>query len=282
VAKKKSGAAKKAALPMPKFHPKELNASLRSVAGWLAPLVRTLFGLRVRGLEKLPKSGPYVLVANHVTNVDPLAVAYFVYVYLKRAPHFLAKESLFRIPFVGKILLNAGQIPVYRSSGNRNDEPLRVAHEYLERGHTIAIFPEGTLTRDPNLWPMRGKTGAVRLALDTNVPVYPIAHWGAQDILPRYGSKFRPGFWKKVDILVGDQIDLSQYQGRKLAPEEVAIATERVMRALTGLVEELRGEKAPDTLWDPAQQGQSVTGNFVKAQKAAAKPAKSAAKKSAK
>ncbi|MEN9737788.1 MAG: hypothetical protein RJA26_1021 [Actinomycetota bacterium] len=117
---------------MPKFHPKELNASLRSVAGWLAPLVRTLFGLRVRGLEKLPKSGPYVLVANHVTNVDPLAVAYFVYVYLKRAPHFLAKESLFRIPFVGKILLNAGQIPVYRSSGNRNDEPLRVAHEYLE------------------------------------------------------------------------------------------------------------------------------------------------------
>ena len=279
-AKRKAG--KKGALPMPKFNKNELHPALGLVAFFLIPLVRLMFGLNVKGLEKLPKAGSYVLVSNHVTNVDALAVAYFVYVKLNRAPHFLAKESLFRIPVIGKILLAAGQIPVYRTSGQRNDEPLRVAHEYLKRGHMIGIFPEGTLTRDPDMWPMRGKSGAVRLALDTNVPVYPIAHWGAQDILPRYGSKFRPGFWKKVDILVGDQIDLSQYQGRKLAPEEVAIATERVMRALTGLVEELRGEKAPDTLWDPAQQGQSVTGNFVKAQKAAAKPAKSAAKKSAK
>ena len=260
-------ASKKSALPMPKFHKSELNPGLQSVALWLVPLVRLMFGLRVKGMEKLPKTGAYVLVANHVTSVDPLAVAYFVYAKLRRAPHFLAKESLFRIPLVGKILLRAGQIPVYRSSGNRNDEPLRMAHEYLKHGHTIAIFPEGTLTRDPNLWPMRGKTGAVRLALDTNVPVYPIAHWGAQDILPRYGSKFRPGFWKRVDILVGDQIDLREFQGKKLAPEEVAVATDRVMSAITGLVEQLRGETAPDTRWDPAQQGQSATGNFVKAQK---------------
>lgn len=257
-------ASKKSALPMPKFHAKELNAQLRSVAFWLAPVVRLLFGLRVGGIEKLPKTGPYVLVSNHLTNVDPLAVAYFVYVTLKRAPHFMAKEGLFRLPVVGKLLLAAGQIPVYRSSGNRNDEPLRVAHEYLKRGHTIAIFPEGTLTRDPNLWPMRGRSGAVRLALDTNVPVYPIAHWGAQEILPRYGSKFRPGFWKSVDILVGEQIDLSEFQGKKLSPDEVGVATAKVMTAITHLVEELRGEKAPDALWDPAQHGQSVTGNFKK------------------
>ena len=258
---------KKQPLPMPKFHPKELNPALRSVAMWLAPIVRLLFGIRVRGIEKLPKSGAYVLVSNHVTNVDPLAVAYFVYVILGRAPHFLAKESLFRLPVVGKILLAAGQIPVYRSSGNRNDDPLRVAHEYLSHGHTITIFPEGTLTRDPNLWPMRGRSGAVRLALDTNVPVFPIAHWGAQEILPRYGSKFRPGFWKRVDISVGDQIDLAEFAARKLSPDEVAVATERVMRSITALVEELRGEKAPEVLWDPASQGQSTTGNFVKASK---------------
>ena len=87
-------ASKKSALPMPKFHKNELNLGLRSVAVWLAPLVRTLFGLRVTGMEKLPKTGPYVLVANHMTNVDPLAVAYFVYAKLGRAPHFLAKEGL--------------------------------------------------------------------------------------------------------------------------------------------------------------------------------------------
>ena len=187
-------AGKKSALPMPKFYKHERHFRLHLVAGFLIPVVRLMFGLRVTGLEKLPKSGPYVLVSNHVTNVDALAVAYLVYVKLKRAPHFLAKEGLFRIPVIGRILLVAGQIPVYRTSGQRNDEPLKVAHDYLERGHMITIFPEGTLTRDPDMWPMRGKTGAVRLALDTNVPVYPIAHWGSHEILPRYGSKFRPGF----------------------------------------------------------------------------------------
>lgn len=260
-------AKKKAPLPMPKFHKRELNASLAGVGFFLVPIVRLMFGLRVRGIEKLPKSGSYLLVSNHVTNVDALAVAYLIYVKLRRAPHFLAKEGLFRIPVIGKILLSAGQIPVYRSSGNRNDEPLRVAHEYLKRGHTIGIFPEGTLTREPNMWPMRGRSGAVRLALDTNVPVYPIAHWGSHHILPRYGSKFRPGFWKKVDVLIGDQINLDEFYGKKLSPEELAQASERVMDAITGLVEELRGEKAPAERWDPATKGQTVTGNFVKAQK---------------
>ncbi len=252
---------------MPKFHKHERHFKLALIAGVLIPLVRLMFGLRVTGLEKLPKSGPYVLVGNHVTNVDALAVAYLVYVKLKRAPHFLAKEGLFRIPVLGKILLTAGQIPVYRTSGQRNDEPLKVAHDYLNHGHMIAIFPEGTLTRDPDMWPMRGKTGAVRLALDSNVPVYPIAHWGSHEILPRYGSKFRPGFWKHVDVLVGDQIDLDKFRHPQITPQEVTDATVVVMHTITGLVEQLRGQKAPGRLWDPAAAGQSVTGNFLKDKK---------------
>lgn len=262
---KKPGA--KSALPMPEFHKSERHFTLRLIASFLIPIVRLMFGLRVRGLEKLPKTGPYVLVSNHVTNVDALAVAYFVYVKLKRAPHFLAKEGLFRIPVIGKLLLAAGQIPVYRTSGQRNDEPLKVAHQYLERGHMIAIFPEGTLTRQPQMWPMRGKTGAVRLALDTNVPVYPIAHWGSHQILPRYGSKFRPGFWKKVEVQVGDQINLDSFRHPQLTPQEVNEATVVVMNHITALVEQLRGKKAPEGLWDPAAAGQSVTGNFMKDKK---------------
>jgi 1-acyl-sn-glycerol-3-phosphate acyltransferase len=257
-------AGKKGALPMPKFNKNELHPALGLVAFFLIPLVRLMFGLRVKGLEKLPKTGSYVLVSNHVTNVDALAVAYFVYVKLNRAPHFLAKESLFRIPVIGRILLAAGQIPVYRSSGQRNDEPLRVAHEYLKRGHMIGIFPEGTLTRDPDMWPMRGKSGAVRLALDTNVPVYPIAHWGSHHILPTYGSKFRPGFWKRVDLTVGNEIDLTDYRNKKLTPEELNTATEKVMVEITHLVEELRGEKAPEKRWSPEQSGQTTHGNFKK------------------
>ena len=251
---------------MPKINSSERHFVLALVASVLIPIVRMLFVVRPKGIEKLPKHGSYILVSNHVTNVDALAIAYLVYVQLKRAPHFLAKESLFRVPVIGPILRAAGQIPVYRS-GHRNDTPLKAAHAYLEAGHTIAIFPEGTLTRSPELWPMRGKSGAIRLALETGVPVYPVGQWGSEQILPQYGSKFRPGFWKPVNVLIGDEIDLSSYRKRQLNPDELNEATKVVMHTITELVEELRGEKAPLELWDPAKAGQSTSGNFKKASK---------------
>lgn len=253
-------------LPMPKINASERHFVLALVASILIPLVRLLFRVDPKGIEKLPKHGSYILVANHVTNLDALAVAYFVYVQLKRAPHFLAKESLFRVPLLGPIIRAAGQIPVYRS-GHRNDTPLKAAHEYLKAGHSIAIFPEGTLTRNPDLWPMRGKSGAIRLALETGVPVFPIGQWGSEKVLPQYGSKFRPGFWKPVRILVGDEIDLSNYRKKQLNPDELNDATKLVMQTITELVEELRGEKAPLELWDPAKAGQTTSGNFKKASK---------------
>jgi 1-acyl-sn-glycerol-3-phosphate acyltransferase len=253
-------------LPMPKINSSERHFILALVASVLIPIVRMLFVVRPKGIEKLPKHGSYILVSNHVTNVDALAIAYLVYVQLKRAPHFLAKESLFRVPVIGPILRAAGQIPVYRS-GHRNDTPLKAAHAYLEAGHTIAIFPEGTLTRSPELWPMRGKSGAIRLALETGVPVYPVGQWGSEQILPQYGSKFRPGFWKPVNVLIGDEIDLSNYRKRQLNPDELNQATKFVMQTITELVEELRGEKAPLELWDPAKAGQTTSGNFKKASK---------------
>jgi 1-acyl-sn-glycerol-3-phosphate acyltransferase len=257
-------------LRMPKINPAERHFVLVLIASILIPIVRTFFKLVPSGQERLPKKGAFVLVSNHVTNVDALAMAYFVYVTLKRAPHFLAKGSLFKLPLVGPVLRAAGQIPVYRG-GQRNDEPLRAAHAYLDAGHCISIFPEGTLTRDPDLWPMRGKTGAVRLALETNVPVYPVAHWGSEQILPQYGSKFRPGFWKPVRLTVGDEIDLSAYRGKKLSPAEVHEATEIVMRRITELVSQLRGTVPPQQLWDPANHGQAETGNFKKNQDKKAK-----------
>ncbi|MEY4989201.1 MAG: hypothetical protein RI933_834 [Actinomycetota bacterium] len=251
-------------LKMPKVKTLERHPVLRLIASVLIPVVRLLFKVRPIGLEKLPKTGPYILVGNHVTNVDALAVAYFVYVYCKRAPHFLAKESLFRIPLLGRILTAAGQIPVYRS-GKRNDAQMAAANAYLNSGHSIAIFPEGTLTRDPNFWPMRGKTGAVRLALDTGVPIYPIGQWGSEKVMPQYGAKFRPGFWKPVDILVGDEIDLSRFRKNQLTPPELYEATEIVMKEITKLVAQLRQEEPPAKLWDPVSAGQPVTGNFKKA-----------------
>ena len=263
MAKATKSKARKPALAMPSIDKKESHLVVHLVAWVLVPLVRLLFTVRSRGVEKLPKSGAYILVGNHVTNVDALAVAYFIYRHLHRGPHFLAKEGLFRTPVIGPILRAAGQIPVYRG-GQRNDEPLRAAFDFLKAGHSIAIFPEGTLTRDPELWPMRGKPGAVRLALQAGVPVYPIGQWGSEQVLPQYGRKFRPGFWKTVNIVVGDEIDLDRFRKTQLTPAELNEATKVVMQEITQLVAELRGEPAPAAVWDPAEHGQSVTGNFKK------------------
>ena len=254
-------------IPMPKIGKREMTPTLRIVAFFLAPLVRLMFKVEVQGLEKLPKSGAYILAPNHATNVDALGVAYFIYIITKRAPHFLAKEKLFRIPVVGKVLLAAGQIPVFRTGGQRNNDSLRVAYAYLAAGHTVCVFPEGTLTRDPDSWPMRGKTGAVRLAIDSGVPVFPVGQWGSEKIMGRYSKAFRPGFWKKVQILIGDEIDLARFRKPGISPAEVLEATEVVMTEITKLVEVLRGEKAPNRRWDPVAAGQTTTGNFIKAAK---------------
>jgi 1-acyl-sn-glycerol-3-phosphate acyltransferase len=125
----------------------------------------------------------------------------------------------------------------------------------------VVIYPEGSLTRQPDSWPMRGKQGAVRTALDAGIPLIPAASWGAEKILPRYGRiSLLPR--KDVDIVFGKPVDLSEYAGRSKDTRAVAEATEEVMTAITGLLEQLRGEKAPAERWDPADHGQSETGKF--------------------
>lgn len=251
---------------MPKVVAADRPAAMRSVATLLGPLVRVLFNVEVKGIEKLPKDGPYILCFNHVTHLDPLAVAYGTYFKIKRGPHFLAKGGLFKVPVLGPILIAAGQVPVYRG-GRRNIEPMEAAFKFLEAGHVITIFPEGTLTREPNGWPMRGKTGSVRMAIDAGVPIFPVGQWGSEIVLPTYTKKLRPKPWHKVRMLIGDEIDLSKFKGKKLTTDELKVATEIVMSAITKQVEELRGLKAPAKRYDPADHGQSQFGNFHKEEK---------------
>jgi 1-acyl-sn-glycerol-3-phosphate acyltransferase len=248
---------------IPKVPKREFGFLLLLVAAVLALLLRLSMRIVSRGHNQIPRSGPYVLVGNHLSYLDPIAVAYVLLLRSRRAPHFLAKESLFRVPLLGWLLPRLGQIPVYRGGGS-NEEPLRAARALLEADHGLLIFPEGTLTRDPKLWPMRGKPGAVRLALQSGAPLYPVAHWGVDRILGNYSKRFSPGFWKRVDVVVGPEIDLSEFRGRDLTSEELAQATEKVMRTIANMVGELRGEQPPARLWDPAERGQSLTGNYRK------------------
>lgn len=243
----------------------ETTGLWRIVGGTLEPLLRVLIRFEIRNPEKLPGSGAYVITPNHYSNLDPLTTGYLVYV-MGRIPRFLAKASLFKKGPLGAILRGTGQIPVARAgtaaSAAERKAPLAAAANLVDDGLAVIIYPEGTLTREPDLWPMRGKTGAVRTALEHDIPVIPMAHWGVQEIMPRYSSKLRLFPRKTVHALVGDPVDLDRFRGKPLEAAVLSEATEAVMVEITRLLEQLRGETAPAERWDPAKKGQTETGRF--------------------
>ena len=232
------------------------------VAMVLAPILRLMFTIKTSGKENLPQGG-YILVGNHLSYLDPFSFAYSVYIHMKRVPHYLAKESIFRIPIIGKILPKVGQIPVYRG-GKSNEEPLRAAKEFLKAGQVVVVFPEGTLTRDPDQWPMRGKAGAIRLAVELGLPIVPCGQWGVEKVLGNYSKKFRPNPFHVVRVKIGKPMFFRELEGKTPTAQELAAATDTVMREISAIVGELSGETPPKELWDPTKVGQSEIGNFRK------------------
>ncbi|UWF78438.1 MULTISPECIES: lysophospholipid acyltransferase family protein [Microbacterium] len=227
------------------------------------PIISYLARIRIVGAEKLPREGAFVLAPNHYTEFDPLIVAVAVW-RMKRLPRFMAKDSLFRIPVVGWILRRTGMVPVARaSSASAAKQTMAQSRELVAHGRGVIVYPEGTLTRDPDLWPMRGKSGAVRLALAGGIPLIPMAQWGTQRIMGRYQKGI--SLWpprKPVQVIVGDPIDLSDLQGKAGDQAALAEATRRLMEAITALLEQARGEKAPPERWNPTDHGQKETGRL--------------------
>ncbi|MCX6450077.1 MAG: lysophospholipid acyltransferase family protein, partial [Actinobacteria bacterium] len=212
-------------------------------AGLIKPLLNLIAKRDWRGVENLPKSGAAIAVCNHISYVDPLLFTHFLYDN-GRAVRYLGKASLFKMPIIGRVLLGAGQIPVERESSVASHS-LQHAIAFLKSGHLLGVYPEGTLTRDENYWPMRGKTGIARLAILTQVPVIPCAQWGAQEILPAYSKKLKLFPRTKVVVVAGKPLDFSKWYGRAEDPVALEEATAYVMSAITRLLEQLRGEKAP-------------------------------------
>jgi len=231
------------------------------LAGIALPLVAILARFRFHDREKMPRTGAVIIAPNHFSNIDPVIVGAAVW-YLGRLPRFLAKASILRVPVVGWMLRKSGQIPVERGGVARSAESLKAAAEMVSRGRALIVYPEGSLTREPDLWPMRGKTGAVRLALEYGIPIVPVAHWGTQDVMARYTNKISFFPRHTIDIKVGDPVDLSAFVGQPLTSSTLAAATNVVMDAISHLLEDLRGEKAPALRWNPADHNQSETGRF--------------------
>lgn len=232
------------------------------LAAVIVPILSLIARVEIIDGDKLPREGPYVLAPSHSTEFDPLIVALAVW-RLGRAPRFMAKESLFKVPVLGWALRATGMVPVARSSSATAARQTIQASEILvAHGRGVIVYPEGTLTRDPDLWPMRGKTGAVRLALADDIPLIPMAHWGAQAILPRYGKLSLWPLRRHVRVIVGDPVDLSEFTDKRAQPAALIAATDRLMGAISGLLSQLRGEPAPKKRWDPAEHGQRETGRL--------------------
>jgi 1-acyl-sn-glycerol-3-phosphate acyltransferase len=211
------------------------------------------------GGEHVPARDGAVLVANHVSHIDPLTFAHFVHGQ-GRVPRYLAKAALFDVFFVGWVLRSSGQIPVQRMTTDAS-VAFESAVAAVREGKLVVVYPEGTLTRDPDLWPMVGKTGAARIALSAGVPVIPAAQWGAHEILYPYST--RPKLWPRslIHVTAGPPVDLDDYREGPLTPERLHEATARIMDAITAQLEEIRQEKAPAVRFDPRRAGVREIGN---------------------
>lgn len=243
--------------PLPEIAPNALGDFVYKILGHTAKnLYRALATIKIEGAEKLPKDKGYIIVANHLTMLDPITVAYPSFS-KGTLPRFLAKESLFRAPVLGWILQNLAHIPVVRGSADAR-KSLETAKNIVDAGGAVVIYPEGTLTTDPSQWPMSGRTGVARLALSTGAPVFPVAHWGDQEILPKGSKSFKFFPRKTVNIKIGDAIDMSKLinaeEDKKYTRSELQTVTDAMLDEVTGLLEEIRGEQRPATRWNHLKQ----------------------------
>jgi 1-acyl-sn-glycerol-3-phosphate acyltransferase len=202
----------------------------------LLPLLRLLFRWKIDGLEKLPHTGPAIVAPNHISNFDPLCVAYLIDK-AGRRPRFLAKASLWKNPFMRVVFNGCGQIPVDR--GSKSLSPTRAAEQALREGQVIVVYPEGTITTNLDLTPMKGKKGVARMTMATDVPVYPVAVWGAQWLIGK-GRKWKYRGHRLMMLKVGGPMRFDEFAGRQDDPEALREVTERVMAEIDRLVRELR------------------------------------------
>lgn len=172
------------------------------------------FRFSIGGLENIPRRGPAIVAVNHISYLDPLAVAYAV-VKARRRPRFLSKAELFQDRRIAWALRGAGQIEVKRGS---RDAPaaLNAALDALGRGEVVVVFPEGTVTTDPDLNMKAPKSGTARLALESRAPVIPGGVWGTANVWPKgHRNNWRP----RQEIVMSFGTPL-RFEGDPASPDE--------------------------------------------------------------
>jgi 1-acyl-sn-glycerol-3-phosphate acyltransferase len=201
----------------------------------LKPWLAAWFRWHIEGLENIPKKGAAILAFNHIAYLDPFASAYVVDK-AGRRPRYLAKSELFNDRRIAWILKGAKQIEVRRGT---REAPMALDHafESLANGEIVVVFPEGTITTDPDLNALPPKSGTARLALGSGAPVIPCALWGTQNVWPKNYAKH---WWPpRQEILarVGTPMDIS---GNPDSPEGWKAVSQAVMDAIGVLVAGLK------------------------------------------
>jgi 1-acyl-sn-glycerol-3-phosphate acyltransferase len=175
----------------------------------LGPWLRVIFRPQVSGAEHVPATGPAILASNHLSYADWL----FMPLTLPRRVTFVAKAEYFTSPgikgwFQKKFFSGSGQVPIDRSGATAAEGALTAAKRILAEGELFGIYPEGTRSHDGKLY--RGKTGVARLALESRVPVIPVAVVGTDVVAPP-GKTF--GRFTRPIVRFGKPLDFSRYEG---------------------------------------------------------------------
>jgi 1-acyl-sn-glycerol-3-phosphate acyltransferase len=230
-----------------RLHKPEAGFWIRFCVTILYPFDGIFFRIRWRNLQRMPPPGTgVIIVLNHVSHIDTVLMARLVW-QSGRIPRFLVKNTLFDIPGIGKIMRGAKQIPVFRGTDDAS-KSLREAVVALERGEAIVIYAEGTITKDPDQWPMQAKTGVARLVLlSPGIPVVPIGQWGAQKTKHRLSWFTR----RRVEASVGEPLDLSSHAGEEPSSENLRAITDEIMSAVRDEVALLRKQPAPTSFFKP-------------------------------
>ena len=200
------------------------------VGAWACGLLaRVLFATRVEGAEHVPREGPFIVVANHCSNLDPPIVGWAAGQRVGRVIRFMAKDEMRSWPFAGWLAAQSAVIFVRRGEADRAAQ--RAALATLADGMPIALFPEGTRSRDGRM--KAGRGGAALLAMRSGAPLLPVGISGTQRIFPGRSRWPHP---TKVFVRIGEPFSLGHVPEGRLDRDELAQGTERIMRAIEALV----------------------------------------------
>jgi len=203
-----------------------MTPSQKIVLAILRPLLNILFSWKVEGRENIPLTGPLILVANHVHLLDP----FFLLFRFPRWINFMAKEELFRSPFLRFWLRWAGSVSIRREGRVREKQKiLKSARDALERGLILGMFPEGGRSHDGKL--RKGKPGSAVIASKANVPLLPVGIVGTDKIR---GISW---LWKRPGIIVniGKPFKLPPTSSR-MSKSQMQLLTTQLMREIAALL----------------------------------------------